>query len=275
MSLDHRPELPSPRRARRGGVGTWLRAVGVLCLFGALGTAGYIVWVQWGTGYLTARSQDRLRTQFERQVVRAERGAPPSLKVSLPGQAVAVLEIGRMDLDMVVVEGTSPDDLKKGPGHYRGTAYPWDEGGRVGVAGHRTTYLHPFWSLDKLRPGDDIRLRTEFGTYDYRVTGSRVVLPSDVSILRQTPDPTLVLTACEPRFSAAKRLVVFAQRIAGTGAGPPVEVPSGGPVPEVGPGDNVGRPFVVSLAGSFGVGALYLGMVGLVRRRRSARDSLA
>jgi sortase A len=253
-------------------VGAWLRAVGVLCLFGALGTAGYIGWVQWGTGYLTARSQDRLRTEFERQVARAEQGPLPNLKVSLPGQAVAVLEIARMDLDMVVVEGTSPEDLKKGPGHYSGTAYPWDERGRVGVAGHRTTYLHPFWSLDKLRPGDSISLRTEFGTFEYRVTGSRVVPPSDVSVLRQTPDPTLVLTACEPRFSAAKRLVVFAERTDGTGAGPPVRASSAGTTPEVGPGDNVGRPFVVTLAGSFAVGGVYLGVGTVVRRRRSRRS---
>jgi sortase A len=113
---------------------------------------------------------------------------------------------------MVIVEGTDTEDLKKGPGHYTGTAYPWEDQGRVGVAGHRTTYLHPFWGLDKLRPGDLIRIVTEFGRFDYRVTGSKVIVPSDASVLDQTETPTLVLTTCTPRFSASHRLVVFAVR---------------------------------------------------------------
>jgi hypothetical protein len=140
----------------------------------------------------------------------------------------------------------------------------------VAVAGHRTTYLHPFWSLDELRRGDLVRLRTEYGTFEYRVTGSRVVLPDAVWVLRQTDEPTLVLTACEPRFSAAKRLVVFAERIAGTGTGPPVRVRATGTTGEVGPGDNVGRPFLLTLSGSFGLGAVYLGAGALLRRRRSS-----
>src|SRR5439155_10354502 len=79
------------------------------------------------------------------------------------GQPVAVIRIPRLGLDMVVVEGTSTSDLQKGPGHYADTAFPWDPHGRVGIAGHRTTYLHPFWSLDKLNRGDLIELRTRFG----------------------------------------------------------------------------------------------------------------
>jgi sortase A len=82
----------------------------------------------------------------------------------------------------------------------------------VAIAGHRTTYLHPFWSLDQLGPGDRIELQTRFGRFDYRVTSTRTVLPTAVWILRPTRDPTLVLTTCSPRFSATRRLVVFATR---------------------------------------------------------------
>ena len=117
-----------------------------------------------------------------------------------------------MGLDVVVVRGVGSSELKKGPGHYEGTAYPWEGHGRAAIAGHRTTYGHPFWSLDQLRRGDLVRLRTEFGTFDYRVTGAKVVLPNDASVLAQTNEPTLVLTACTPRFSGSHRLVVFASR---------------------------------------------------------------
>jgi LPXTG-site transpeptidase (sortase) family protein len=169
---------------------------------------------------------------------------------------------------MVVVEGTSTEDLKKGPGHYSDTAYPWQRTGRVGIAGHRTTYLHPFWNLDKLRSGDRVRLVTEYGSFDYAVTGSREVLPSAVSVLRATRAPTLVLTACTPRFSAARRLVVFATRVGGPATGPSVRVRSSRIGDEVGPGDDVTRPMVLTLAGSFAVGGLYLAAGGARRRRR-------
>ena len=60
---------------------------------------------------------------------------------------------------MVVVQGTDYEDLKKGPGHYTDTADP-DATGRVGIAGHRTTYLHPFFNLDQVQAGDTISLIT-------------------------------------------------------------------------------------------------------------------
>jgi sortase A len=120
-----------------------------------------------------------------------------------------------MNLDMIVVQGTNTVDLKKGPGHYTETADPWDAHGRVGIAGHRTTYLAPFWSLDKLGPGDDVILRTKYGTYRYDVTASRTIAPSDATVLDQTARPTLVLTTCTPRFSASERLIVFANRAPG------------------------------------------------------------
>src|SRR5207244_13549004 len=61
------------------------------------------------------------------------------------------------------------------PGHYVDTADPWDGTGRVGIAGHRTTYLHPFFNLDQVQPGDTIQLLTGFGTYTYAVTRNFVL----------------------------------------------------------------------------------------------------
>lgn len=126
---------------------------------------------------------------------------------------MAILQIPRIDLDMVVVNGATTEQLKRGPAHYIGTAYPWEDRGTVGIAGHRTTYLHPFLALDQLRAGDRIRLVTPHGTFEYRVTRSLVITPSEGWVLDQTRNPTLVLTTCTPRFSATHRLVVFADRL--------------------------------------------------------------
>jgi sortase A len=203
-------EATSPRPKHAGRV---LRILGTLCLVAALVVAGYLAWLLWGTGIETARSQRHLREQIDRVVARPK-PADPQRPAAAPreGAPIGILQIPRLGLDIVVVNGTSNAMLKKGPGRYMDTAYPWDETGRVAIAGHRTTYLKPFWSLNKLRRGDLIRLVTEYGTFEYHVTGSRVILPTGVWVLRQTKEPTLVLTTCTPPFSASHRLVVFASR---------------------------------------------------------------
>jgi len=178
---------------------------------------GYFAWLFWGTGLATQSAQRHLRAQVSERIahpvpVPSSGGSQP-ISVSLKdGDPMAILRIPKIHLDMVVVEGTSVEDLKKGPGHYPATPSPWDAHGRVAIAGHRTTYLHPFWSLDKLQKGDLIELRTQFGTFDYRVTSVAEVAPSAQWVLEQTKNPTLILSTCTPRFFASKRLVVFASR---------------------------------------------------------------
>ncbi|MGQ0668327.1 MAG: sortase [Actinomycetota bacterium] len=208
------PEIRRDPRHRRRRAGRVLRILGILCLAGAVGVGGYLAWLLWGTGLTTKRHQSELRRQFEPTLgTRPAPQTPEEEPVHLPGDAVAILQIPRIDLDVVVVEGTDTESLKRGPGHYAQTAYPWQDRGRVGIAGHRTTYGHPFWSLDKLRPGDRIILQTEYGTFRYEVTRSFIIVPSNDSVLDQTSGPTLVLTTCNPRFSAAQRLIVVAVRL--------------------------------------------------------------
>jgi sortase A len=114
---------------------------------------------------------------------------------------------------MVVVEGTDTAELQQGPGHYPGTPLP-GEAGNSAIAGHRTTYLHPFYNLDQLVPGDEITVTTLQGVFDYDVTSSEIVDPSDVAVVDDTTTPQLTLTTCNPRFSARQRLVVHAALVA-------------------------------------------------------------
>jgi sortase A len=203
-------DAPRDPRRRRGRA---LRVAGLVLVAAALALGGYVWWQLWGTGFATRAAQDDLRPRFERNVAtRAPAEAPPRT-ARVPGAAVAILRIPAIDVDYVVVEGTDTESLKKGPGHYTSTAYPWEDSGAVGIAGHRTTYGAPFWSLDELGEGDRIVLATEYGIFTYRVTSTEIVAPSDGSVLDQTTDPTLVLTTCHPRFSAAERLIVFAERV--------------------------------------------------------------
>jgi sortase A len=131
------------------------------------------------------------------------------------GSPIGRIRIPRLHLEMVVVQGTSESDLAKGPGHYdagsgANTSLP-GLGGVIGIAGHRTTYLHPFRHIDDLRPGDNVYLQMPYGTFRYRVYYHKVVPSDDWSILRPRPYEKLVLTACHPLYSASHRWAVFAR----------------------------------------------------------------
>jgi sortase A len=207
------PVEAGPRSARRFGWHGALRWFGYLCLMTAAGFAGYVGWLLWGTGLETQRAQEALRSGFAETI--GTRPPPePEAQVHLPGDAYAQIRIPSLGVDLIVVQGTDHESLKKGPGHYDDTADPWDGSGRVGIAGHRTTYLHPFANLDELSRGDEIALRTEFGTYTYEVTRN-FVIPSAGSgrVLQETDRPTLVLTTCHPKYSSAERLIVTASLV--------------------------------------------------------------
>ncbi|MGH2685915.1 MAG: sortase [Actinomycetota bacterium] len=207
VSADTRTE--PGRRPRKGRI---LRGIGKTLLTAAAILAAYIVWLLWGTGFYYDNQQSGLRDDLERRIEAAELGGPAP-RTALPGQAYAILRIPELEMNEVVVQGTETEALKRGPGHYEETADPWEERGRVGIAGHRTTYGAPFWDLNLLEPGDDIEVVTERGTFDYEVSRTAVVLPTASEVLDGTRKPSLVLTTCNPRFSAAERLIVFAERM--------------------------------------------------------------
>ncbi len=122
------------------------------------------------------------------------------------------LLIPAMDLDVLVVNGVTAADLKRGPGWIDWSDLP-GASGRVGISGHRTTYGAPFRRLGELAEGDTIDLFSPYRRYRYAVTGSLVVRPDAVEVVAPTEVPSLVLTACHPPYSAAYRLAVTADLI--------------------------------------------------------------
>jgi sortase A len=83
----------------------------------------------------------------------------------------------------------------------------------VYIAGHRTTYLAPFSHIDDIRPGDYIRLEMPYATFVYRMVTHRIVLASDMSVLRSPRHEQLELQACHPRFFATHRYIVYAKLV--------------------------------------------------------------
>jgi sortase A len=126
------------------------------------------------------------------------------------GEGIGRMKIPALSLDIVMVQGTDTSSLQRGPGHYPDTPLPGGQG-TVGVAGHRTTYLAPFRHIDDLVKGDEITIQMPYGEFRYSVDQAKVVDDSDVGIVRKVGHEQLVLTACHPLYSAAKRYAVFAR----------------------------------------------------------------
>lgn len=204
-----------------------LKVLGKFLISVGVGVLLFLAWTLWGTGIYAERQQDRLETEFAAlEPITTEAGGSPGRDFDpAPGAPVFKLEIPVIDVDHIVVEGVGTEQLKLGPGHYpvceerfalplcleEGAEEFWPgEEGRVIVSAHRTTYGAPFWDLDKLRPGDRITTTTRWGTFDYVVTRMSVV-EDDAAFPSTDTSAELLLTTCNPKFSADQRLLVFAE----------------------------------------------------------------
>jgi sortase A len=237
-----RPPEPHDWRWFIGGVGRTLISIGVL-LF------AFVVYQLWGTGIQTARAQGQLEREFDDLLATAPTAAtstaPPIVATTVPasttppaagdttsttaaptttaaplppavapptGEVLSRLEIPSISLDKIVVEGVSPDDLKKGPGHFPETPLP-GQFGNAALAGHRTTYGEPFFDIDLIQMGDDLVMTVPWGRFVYVVDNITIVGADDYALVIPTVDPTrarLTLTSCHPKYSAKQRYVVQA-----------------------------------------------------------------
>ncbi|MHB8681420.1 MAG: sortase [Acidimicrobiales bacterium] len=159
------------------------------------------------SNWYASRAQDRLAAQLDQPAIV---GAIAHGTVGA-GQPLSHIAIPAIGIDVVMVQGVDAGSLSLGPGHYPGTPLPCTIG-NVAIAGHRTTFLHPFGNLDRLRAGDIIEIRTPTVSCTYAVASAPyAVSPNDLAVVANTPGQyTLTLTTCTPRGSAAQRLVVKA-----------------------------------------------------------------
>ncbi|MGI8425260.1 MAG: class E sortase [Actinomycetota bacterium] len=188
------------------GIGRVFITVGLLVLM-------FLGYQLYGTNAVTGKHQEALAADLQKswELSPGSAGAAPGTGGAMPdpGQGIAVMQIPKIAVDSVIVEGTEVNDLKKGPGHYRDTAFP-GQLGNVVISGHRTTYGAPFYRLDELKKDDEIIMKDSSGTYKYTVIESKIVAPTDLSVVVPSTDARLTLTTCHPRFSARQRLIIVA-----------------------------------------------------------------
>lgn len=195
-----RVTLPSPRTIRRTLSG--------LAIVLALGGTGMIAY-PFATDLWANRVQTTLSAELSASAQEYRFG-----KIAV-GEPLTRLEIPRLGVDVVIVEGTTPAALRAGAGHYPETALPGDSG-NVAIAGHRTTYGRPFNRMDELKPGNRVILTTPIGKHVYEVMHKPwVVSPEDWSPITDyaANGSFLTLTSCHPEGSASHRIVVRAQLV--------------------------------------------------------------
>jgi sortase A len=195
-----------------------LLLVGVLCLGG------------WTFAWLDARYTQYRDGQILDEALSASAtpGAPPARETDslatfrqpgherrtpVPeGSLVGRIEIPRLGVSTIVLEGVDNQTLRRGAGHIPETSLPGDRG-NVGIAAHRDSF---FRALKDIRKNDIVRLETLQGTFRYRVDWTQIVQPEDTQVLANTGEPALTLVTCYPFYyvgSAPKRFIVRAQRV--------------------------------------------------------------
>jgi sortase A len=199
-----------------GEVTRWSRIGLFAC---GVGMLGYCAFVLVDAHVFQERESRNLERRLEDQRA-ARRDSPPAKLLSaaeIPSVAsglIGRIEIARLDLSVMIVEGDDGKTLRRAAGHVPGTALP-GERGNVGITAHRDTFFRP---LRNIQLDDVITLTTLQGDYRYRVVSTEVVSPEDVTVLDSTGDEILTLVTCYPFYfvgAAPNRFIVRAERVKG------------------------------------------------------------
>jgi sortase A len=196
--LSHSPRAASSTRTRvLRGASHFFLAIGLL----ALGYAGFV--------FVDAHSYQALEMKkFE----------PPGLlyepHMLLEGEVIGEIQVPRLGLNVMVVQGDSPANLRRAVGHLSKSALP-GEWGNVALAGHRDTFFRP---LRDIRLGDEIRFKTRERNFEYLVESIEIVAPTDIRVLEPSTGHDLTLLTCFPFYyvgPAPQRFVVRAREVGG------------------------------------------------------------
>ena len=215
--MNPKPQLKTAVPSTRPRFLPFVRGVYYVFLTFGLLAVGYA-----GLVFAASRSYQALETKKL-----GEAGHDIAPQVLLEGDVIGEIEVPRLGLHAIVVQGDSPSQLRRAVGHLSGSALP-GEWGNVALAGHRDTFFRP---LRNILPGDEIRFVTHRGTFEYRVDSTEVVAPTDMRVLQSSTGHDLTLLTCFPFYfigPAPKRFVVRARetsqpplRFAGELTGPP------------------------------------------------------
>jgi sortase A len=191
---------------------------------GAILLLGYCAFAL-GDAWLFQRRAARDLGRLQRDRRAASQLTPQPVSVIAPrvapvaGSLIGRIQIARLDLSVVVVEGVDRISLRRAVGHIPGTALP-GEAGNVGLAGHRDTF---FRQLKDVKIDDEIQISTLTGNFKYQVVALRIVDPENVAVLAASGENVLTLVTCYPFYfvgPAPKRWIVRARQVSSQAVAP-------------------------------------------------------
>jgi sortase A len=209
------------------------RTLGTLMIVAGVGLLAWAVlvwrWEDPFTSLYTAWKQRELASSFDRRLSAYDPPVPGSTSIAAirrtmqaeatryrrgaeRGSAIGRIRAPRLGVNMIFVEGTDHESLKRGPGRQRQTFMP-GEGDLIYIAGHRTTYAAPFSHIDRLRQGDLVTLEMPYATFVYAITRHQIVPSTATWVLRPREREVLALQACHPRFFASHRYIAYAEPV--------------------------------------------------------------
>jgi sortase A len=178
----------------------WLRRALFAGAFLTLGYCGFVL------------TDSRLFQRYEKQ--QFEEVSTGLSRPALPAEEgpIGRLDIARLDISVVVMEGDSASVLRRAAGHISGTALP-GQPGNAGISAHRDTFFRP---LRNIRRDDEITISTLRGSYRYRVVSTAIVAPDNIGVLKSGTHESLTLVTCYPFYfigAAPDRFIVRAERV--------------------------------------------------------------
>ncbi|WP_251549455.1 class D sortase [Neobacillus sp. DSM 110989] len=160
----------------------------------------------------TAASVEEAKKLVEEKPIKTDKNTDETAPQPSFGDTVGLLVIPKLKSELAIIEGTDPDDLAKGVGHYKGSYFPGDNG-QIVLSGHRDTV---FRRLGELKIGDSLQVKMPYGNFTYEITDTKIVKSDDTSIITlQNQKEELIVTTCYPfRYvgNAPKRYIIYAKQ---------------------------------------------------------------
>lgn len=180
------------------------RIIGKLLIVVGLLIISSVVYIN----YKTNKNNDDMVKEYETLMLN-ENETKDETTQNIPEGIIGILEIPKLNLKVVVEEGTDNETLKYAVGHFENTAMPGEKG-NFAVAGHRAyTYNKFFSNLDEVKIGDYINMHTSKGSYRYKITNSNVVTPDKVDVLDFIDGEKIItLVTCTPKYIGSHRLIL-------------------------------------------------------------------
>ena len=173
-------------------MGRWAQRVLFTAAVAMLGYSTFVLVDGW-------MFQNRKRRHLEQrmhEIQTASGGSPEKPSPDMIDDLVGRIDIPRLGVSVMVIEGTNNTTLRRAVGHIPGTSLP-GKPGNVGISGHRDTFFRP---LRNIRQNDIITLTTRLGEYRYRVVSTKIVSPGDVAVLDSSANEVLTLVTCYPFY---------------------------------------------------------------------------